>query len=554
MSRNQALRVVGVLAIAATFCTIVVGAVAHAIMETYYSVQPIWVEHVVQTHWPSLKTLSVFEHSGRWTALEQVLDGQRHILQSLLLCLTLPGLLGWIHGHLFFVLPAFATLLGLLGWTVYRKTGVLTFSIGAMFLYCAFLGLLSARTGIGAGFADYQSALLLGSAVLCLLNGLDRPKLAWLLAFGLLFSTAILARTSSLSLGLVIAGPMLLVYLLKEYGANRSLKPTLFSLGSLLILAAPTLFIVHSQLGHLYSYYTSGIVPARLPIAESARSIVFLLVQFVGRKVILVCLLFFIAIRGFEVISRSTAVSQGNWALLKQGARFEWTIVWWSLSFFMTLMAYGYTSNMPKEVIYVLPALLLGALLPPFRKPPHQRGILRLLGIGLILFSIFAFVRNANINLAVAGSVTPFQARVRQTQIEMASALSDLPEGLLWQSYTSPDWGIPVSLWTYYKYGKFRQSYSSFFHSSRKYWDAQYPGLSLSQLQETLYTKTLRSIDIVVVLKDPGKKPAEMEEYSYSIAAYMADRVISDQRWQYRGGLEGEPYDSELAIYQNTTR
>ena len=61
-----------------------------------------------------------------------------------------------------------------------------------------------------------------------------------------------------------------------------------------------------------------------------------------------------------------------------------------------------------KEVVYVLPALLLGTLLPPSRKPSHQRGILRLLSIGLILFSIFAFVRNANINVAVAGSVTPF--------------------------------------------------------------------------------------------------------------------------------------------------
>jgi hypothetical protein len=77
--------------------------------------------------------------------------------------------------------------------------------------------------------------------------------------------------------------------------------------------------------------------------------------------------------------------------------------------------------------------------------------------------------------------------------------------------------------------------------------------LSLPELQERLYARTLDCIDVAVILQDPNQKPPQMEDYSYSIAAYIARSVETDTRWRFEDEVNARPFDTRFAIYVNTT-
>jgi len=243
----------------------------------------------------------------------------------------------------------------------------------------------------------------------------------------------------------------------------------------------------------------------------------------------------------------------GIHARLKIGSS-ELAIGWWAVGFLGFLLLNGYISDAPKEVMYAVPALLLAAVSPVLVRNVQRPSVYPLLAVIMIIFATASFGWNTLRSVQRAATVDPRAAVLRQSQIEMAAALSKLPERIVWQSYTIYDWGIPVSVLTYYKYGEFRGADNTLFHNAKSYWDARYPALSLAELQERLYTQTKERIDVAIVLKDPEKKPEGMEEYSYSIAAYISERVQSDDKWRYHSKLRGEPFGSELAIYVNTDR
>ncbi|MBI4539313.1 MAG: hypothetical protein HY704_07390 [Gemmatimonadetes bacterium] len=542
---------------AALLCTIIVGVAASRIAQTYYGHQPIWVEEANYLQWPSLQFLSQVEHDGRFATALEVLRS-RHILQPLVLTLAAPSLLGWPYAHFLFVLPAFAIFLGLFGWTVYRRAGSLAYAVGAMILYLSLRGLPNERTGIGTAFADIQASLFIAAAALCLVNALMEPDRRWIFRFAILVSLGALARTTAASVGVIVCGPMLLLYLWNEYRARRQARAALGTLATVLVVVAPAALLVLWQLGDLLWYYSFNWVLGHT-IAVSATNMRNIVVGFVGRPAILVCLLLFglgliWAVRG-GAGGRGAEAGQGRRP--GQGLRIgspELGALWWAVGFLGFLLVRGYTSDVPKEMMYAVPAFVLVAVSPVAVSHGRNGRGWRAVGVAMMVFGLASFGRNVTMSMQSAAHVERRGAAMRQAQLEMAAALAGLPAGITWQSYAAADWGIPVSLATHYRFGKFREAKNTLFHNTKSYWDGYYPGASAAEIQRQLYAKTVDSVDVAIVLKDAAQKPDRMEDYSYGMAAYIAEQVQSDGRWRYVGELSGEPYGSKLAIYARAPR
>jgi hypothetical protein len=201
--------------------------------------------------------------------------------------------------------------------------------------------------------------------------------------------------------------------------------------------------------------------------------------------------------------------------------------------------------------MYAVPGLLFGAVAPFAIDKPLPTIEVNRLALVMTIFSIVSFgwftTRNAN----RAATITSEQADWRQTQLEMAGELAKMPREIRWQSYTLVDWSIPVSLLTLYEYGEFRNS-PQYFVNRKEYWDSIYPGLPLPELEERLYAKTLDCTDVAIVLKDPDQQPPQMEDYSYSIAAFIARSIQLDNRWHVKGEVNARPFDTQFSIYMNT--
>jgi hypothetical protein len=63
--------------------------------------------------------------------------------------------------------------------------------------------------------------------------------------------------------------------------------------------------------------------------------------------------------------------------------------------------------------------------------------------------------------------------------------------------------------------------------------DARFPGMDLPTLQAYVMNQAERSIGVAVVLKDAARKPDGMEDYSFSIASYVASRIQASPNWKH---------------------
>lgn len=602
-----------VIPLAAVGIALAVSAVAYFIMQNYHAVQPIWVEQAAYGQAPMLAFLSMIQKGGYWYAVSQI-GLERHPLQLLVLGALAPTILGWFHAPLLFVTPIFMVFLGLFGWTVYERNGHLGYAVASMLFLGTIAQLTRHNWGLGSGFADWQSMLLLSGAALSLVNALMKPGLGWIRSFSVLIAFAVLARTTATFYAVVICTPMLLLYFIEQYKRERSFKPLGVTLVNLLIIIAPAAVVVLGQLAKMFLYY--GSVNAwnlHQPFSISAANIFLrLLAPFLGLPLITACaiLLVFNLLRtlpsknlpfirtgalatGFCFVvlflltkrvdidpsfldsSRASLLALGIVFLAAAVILAQKSIVdrphaptqltdperntsgiaiaWWAFGFLAFLLIYGYTSDVPKEVMYAVPALLLGSLSPVSTVNNTTMVMNRYLPAGLVVFSIICFGWNSHQNIEFSRNVSPDQAAQRVTQHNMARVISSLPASTIWQSYTSADWGIPVSLMTHYDFGKYRQYGGTNFYNKKAYWDTWYPDTPLAELQNELFVLATNCVDAVVILKDPDKQPAGMENYSYSIAAYVAYNVKNDSNWRLIDSLKGWPGDTRYQIYMNMT-
>jgi hypothetical protein len=537
----------------------------------------------------------------------------RHLLQLWVLGLFAPRALGWFHAPLLIVMPMFAVFLSLLGWTVYNRSSNLFYSVASMMLFCVLAQLTSHNWGVGSGFADWQSMFLLSSAAMCLINAFAALSLNWVRAFAVFLALAVLSRITVAFYAFIICGPILLIYLLTLYKKERSAKQIAQMVLTIVLLLSPVIILMFTRLTQLLVYYGStNAWNLNHSLQESAANIfIVLLKPFVGWVVVLFCLV----VLGVNMLGIMPHRQFGAWvcsALTVAGVFLvllpmiatvidlvdlnlgEWrqysliggtslllsaydlkskkttdqplnsniqpesrvsaqtlAIVWWGIGFLLFLLIKGYTSDVPKEAMYAIPPTLL-ICFAPFSKRSFQSVSQNYLAGFIVFCSAVSFVWFAVQNARLAVETTPAQKSLRQVQYGMAEVLSEFPEGSSWQSYTSMDWGIPVSLLTQYEYEKFQDSRGSYFYNRKAYWDTWYPGLTLNQLQEKLYMQTIDCVDIALVLMDYSEKPDGMEDYSYSIAAFISERIQSSDEWQYLDQVNGWPAGIQYGFFYNT--
>lgn len=550
------------ISLSAMSLALAVGLVVFLVMRAYQTRQPIWVEQAAYGQWPMVRFQSLIEEQGTLGAIKESLITEdillnRHLLELWILGILAPQALGWFHAPLLVVIPMFAVFLGLLGWTVYKRSENLFYAIASMMLFCALPQLTDHRWGMGSGFADWQSMFLLSSSALSLINALMDAESAsgWVRASAVFLALAVLARITVAFYAFIVCGPILFLYLVTLYKRTRSLNQVTISLLSVLLITGPLVVVMIVKLPDLIRYYgTSNAWNLNHSLQESVSNIfLLLLVPFIGKGVIFVS---FISLL-ITILKTVFPQNKMSWSssLSAMGRRLgesEIAILWWCIGFLGFLLIKGYTSDVPKEVMYAIAPFLLICLSPVInRNSPYPR-FANSIAFAIILFSVVNFIWAANQNLQVAKTADAGQKLMRRIQLNMAEILSKIPEKVSWQSYTGIDWGIPVSLLTEYHNGRFQESRGWYFYNRKEYWDTWYPGLTLEQLQEKLYWQTSDCVDVVVILGEPDQKPPGMEEYSYSIAAYISRQVQSNTYWTYVDELNGWPDGTRYRVYRNT--
>ncbi|MBK9779899.1 MAG: hypothetical protein IPP55_07600 [Anaerolineales bacterium] len=529
-----------IILIAAVLITLVVGGGAYQVMRIYRIVQPIWVEQAAYSQAPMLAFSALLHQNGFWYAISQM-GGERHLLQLVILGIFAPSQLNAFHAPLLIALPTLTVFLAMFGWTVYQRTTHLGYAVVSMLFYCSIAQITFHAWGVGSGFADWQAMFLLSAAALCLINALIHPGIFWIRMFSLFVSLAVLARTTATFYAAVTCAPMIGIYLIEQYKRERSIKQPGITILNILVVIMPAAVIVLGQLSKMFLYY--GSVNAwnlHQPFGVSAYNIfISLLTPFMGKPLILTCVVLFL----FQIYKNFSRVGNFTASGIALG--------WWIVGYLGFLLAYGYTSDVPKEVMYVVPALLLVSVAPFSGINQIPVSYYKLLSAGLAVFSVIFFGWNVLQNIGLAKVVTPEQAALRSVQYEMAEIISSLPSDIIWQSYTSVDWGIPVSLRTQYDFGEYRQYGGTDFYNKKAYWDTWYPTLTLEELQNKVYAQTMNCVDAVVILKDPDLQPSGMEDYSYVIAAFIAGQVKADSNWELVSGLDGWPVGTKYQIYKN---
>lgn len=539
-------RPVMTILVVAILQSLVIAMTAYYVMQMYQIFQPIWVEQAAYSQKPMLEFWAQMQDEGFWQAIME-LGNQRHVLQLIVLGAVMPLTLRWFFAPLLIALPMFFVFIAIFGWTLYKRTNHLGYSLSGMLLFLAINQLTRHDWGIGSGFADWQSMFLLSASALSLINALINPGILWVRSFAVFVSLAVLARITSVFYAVVICGPILLLYFVDQYRRERSLKKLGVTLLNVFIFVLPVGVLVLGQLANLLAYYSPGnAAQLRQPLSVSAEIIFLtLLFPFLGMSLVFILIALFVF--NFRKITHTDAA-------LYLPEMSTIAIGWWFFGFVGFLLANGYTSDVPKEVMYAVPALFLLCLSPIFESKQGPAPHFKLLSIGLILFSSILFGWNSFQNIEFARVLTPEQSLMRNIQRDLAEQLVSLPAGTIWQSYTSVDWGIPVSLITQYEFGEYRQyGGDDYFYNKKDYWDTWYSGLSLNELQNVLYERTTNCIDAAVILKDPEIQPPDMEDYSYSIASFIASNIKNDLSWEYFATLEGWPDGIKYQIYLNAT-
>ena len=174
--------------------TAIMGVVTGRIATTY-SANYSYFFDPVGYHLQSIHVYKELDTASRLSvAWREWLDNPRSPLRTTPLVLIWPSLLANPLGHLATALPMLATFLILLGYTVYRRTEHLLYSLAVMALFCAIRGMFDPTLGLAVFWLDLHASYLVGAAALCLLNSSNGRNLVALALFALIAALATLSR------------------------------------------------------------------------------------------------------------------------------------------------------------------------------------------------------------------------------------------------------------------------------------------------------------------------------------------------------------------------
>jgi NADH:ubiquinone oxidoreductase subunit 6 (subunit J) len=503
-------------------------------------------------------------------ALSEWLNNKIMPFRTIPLILLAPNLLGHKLGHIATALPALFSFLIILGLTIKKRSGSTLYALAACLLFCAIPGLSDLKYGLGAYWLDLVAALFVGGAALCLLNSSEARNAKWLVAFSLFASLACLSRYIALAYLLIICSPIALLFLLRRFHREKSIKNSL--LNPLIYLCVPFLilsgYFLISGFPSTYYYYTVKGWDYANPPLDSLVS----MVRFLGSS-------FF----GWSFTTLLVIICSINLVLGKNHIRkstLDLLISFWYLAAVPIFLMLLGSKAAVHVTVYAVP-LWFSVAVSPIAFPSNFLGqqlryqkINKFLSsvILIVAFSILVTVTSKNYNLAINPSAE--EQEIKQVDVELGRLLAYEQKeygSLVWISFfdVRPVMSIAEG---YFQFGEFVRL-STFSHPSSTVakphprepifahrlavWESRYPGLTPEELKRQVYRDTVRTIDVVVVYENPER----IEEFSWLnvdprtaiVAKYMAKRIPRDERWEHLSDLETERY-GRLVLYRNLRR
>ncbi len=527
--------------LAVAVCVLVTGvsAAALAIWSTYYGHHPLWVEHAAYGLMANLRFNEALEHQGYLSALENTFGGARFFLQPALLGLIWPRLLSSPHSHVLVNALALCLYLGFMVVFAHRRTGSRFLAISAAVMFCSLTGLYDESGGVGVPWPDYQSMFILSSAVLSLGLYALQARVRWLVLTGTFVTLATLARDTGAAYAAIVCVPILAWLLVSDARKGCGWRGVVGRLAACGIPALPAVILLLGRLAFFQQYYlTANAIQLRQPLDVSAQSIWHLFSRFTG-VLPLVCL---------AVLLLAGLL----WRARRDWSTADFVVTWWPLSFLAFLLINGYTSDVTKEVMYMAPGLVCAMFTLGGGIDMRLRQT-RPMVVAILSISVIGAVWSATRAYERAGHPPANAVLLRNDQRALAEALASFPQRVTWQSYSLYDWGTAVSALTAYDFGHYQPADNRWFHNRKNYWDANFPGMDLPALQAHVLEQAAQQVDMVIVLAHPQEKPAGMEDYSFSIASFIAQGVQADAAWTHYRDVDSELVGA-LGLYLNARR
>jgi hypothetical protein len=520
---------IGVLTGAALLLAGALGGAAAYIETTYLDHNPYFFDAVVYSYDNVRLYTRLAKESRLSLTWEEWRGNYRHPLRTVPLLLFAPRLLAHRAGHLATALPALALFLLVLGWTVYRRTQHLGYTLGCMTLFCAIPGMFSPTSGLGAYLLDLPAAFLVGTAALCLLNSRVAQDARWLVAFGIAVSAAALSRYVAGGYALFTCGPVLAAYCVATWRRERSFVRSVLApaavVGAVVGATAGYFVIVHMR-ANLSFYSTFGYVLGR-SLSESSAATVGGLTRFLSKPLIV----FLIALAALNI----WLFGRGNRAA-PSTAPAEWqegwpVLLWLGSSHLLLLVLVLRSGAHPQAVLYAVPVLFFAAVSPLRWSGGDRRAVAaKGLAITLAVAAAGGAAWQGNRQARAAWHDNPDKA----LDISLARELRRQGDRIVWNAFFDEYAWIPT-MEAFYGFGTLAlpAGQEQFFTVHESAWRGYYPGMTPEEIGHRVYERTCRWVDVAVVFADALAAEKRLSDpYSRAVARIVSESIQRDERWR----------------------
>ena len=479
---------------------------------------------------------------GQGTVIrEELSNNTRNPLRTVPLVMFAPSLLAHPFGHMATALPSLFAFVFLLAYTIYRLGRRLAPAIAGSSIAVLLPGLYNPVSGIATYWLDLTAALLIGAAILALLNSNSGRCLRWLVLFAILGSCAAFSRYISIAYLLFVSLPLFVWYLFararEEGNWRRSvLLPALVVSATGALVVGPYLFAhvgLVSEFYRLYGYALGA------PVATAIHAVLVSLREFIGSAGILALIILAVA-----------------WLLKLFSARRLYVEsllvpVWLAMATPIFLIFILKTSAI--HTISYAAILLLVALTVPFARSMNQSGVMfKQAGFiaMLIIFSGWGGYYTSEWKRASNPSQKAVEAKALQTQL--ADQLARYGHKVVWNAYFDEISWIP-SLDAFYRHGvlplPLGQDFVFSIHET--VYRGNYPGWDSAQINEALLKNANTWLNIAVVFDEPSDADKYLpNELSRSAAKYVAKSMQNNYNWRKDYEITTHRY-GRLAVYRN---
>ncbi len=486
------------------------------------------------------------EVDGRLSAAwREAVANDRNPARTVPLVLLAPSLLAHPYGFMATAIPGMVVFLFLLGWTLYKRGGHWPYSLAVMSLFMTIPGFYGAYHGLAAYWLDLHASFWIGSAILALFNSNGLRTWRWVIVYALAVALAFLSRFISVTVVMVMTGPIVLFYALQLW-RSESWKVAVSRLAAILAIVLA-----------LGGYYLIVLGPVAISnptyaMGNSWRDVIVYMVRvlrpYFANLVPLVLAFLFVLNLMAVLLKQATWVWETRLAL-----------VWLAVAQFILLAATGTLQEHTTEYA-VIPLFLFLVWIDFLREGKRLRWLRTAISIVVIIVSIFFIYRYSNLALAEAGKPDREAVALKKFDIEVAKHLAEQGDGLAFQTFFD-NRGEILTAETFYGHGVKVLSptrydgpspYGRTFFSMRDFaWEGGYPGLKPEEIAPMVYQKADQWLEFVIVFDDPDQA-LQREENNYAgvVAQYIAKQVRDDGRWEKVFDVE-HPVYGKLAGYRH---